>query len=187
MGAGEQDGRRKFHRRTALTPDVHDADQGEQATRRIFVHRHLVGESFAEDVGTFIVQTAPSHVDCFDATGRKCPDGINIAFAYKEVVLDDALQLRKEQGKVIQIVFGLIVYAKFKDTPFFYAEKNDIGAKFAVIESKAILLDEVKERRPTFLFDRRAQPDPLRLVNDNADNLFRQGGIIGHKNEDSSC
>ena len=50
----------------AVTADMQDADQGEQPTRGVEVDLDLAREPLAQQLGAFVVQAAPAHVDGLD-------------------------------------------------------------------------------------------------------------------------
>src|SRR5512145_196969 len=68
--------------------NVQDADQGEQAPRRLAVDRDLALERVGELLRALVVQPAATHVDRLDAARRGAADRLEIALADHEVVLD---------------------------------------------------------------------------------------------------
>src|SRR4029077_15686885 len=99
--AAEQDASRKItHPRSAS--DMQDADQREQAPRSVAVELDLAGEGLAQEIGAFVVQAAPAHVDGLDLRGRGGLDGMVVTFADLEVIFDDAPEGRQCQDYLAQ-------------------------------------------------------------------------------------
>src|SRR5262249_50001292 len=87
-----------------LSPDMQNADQGEETARRGAVELDLSGKPLAQQVGALVVQAAPAHVDGLDLRGRSGPDGLIVAFADGEVVLDDAPEGREGENHLGDLV-----------------------------------------------------------------------------------
>src|SRR6516164_7970793 len=89
---------------TTLSPDVQDADQGEETTRGGAVELDLACEPLTQEVGALVVQPAPAHVDGLDLRGRGGADGLVVAFADREVVLDDPPEGREREDHLGDLI-----------------------------------------------------------------------------------
>ena len=80
-------------------PDMQRADQREQPARRAMIDLDPASKQIAQFVRALIVQPATSHIDGLDLSRRCRANGLVIAFADGEVVLDRLAERGERQGQ----------------------------------------------------------------------------------------
>src|SRR3546814_18722894 len=72
----------------------------EQPARGDEVDLDLAAEAFLQQLGAFVVQAAPAHVDGLDARRTRRLDGFVIGLADGEVVADDAAERDRKSTRL---------------------------------------------------------------------------------------
>src|SRR6185437_16237880 len=76
---------------------MQDADQREDAARRVVIDVDLALEPLAQQRRAFVVQPAAAHVERLDLRRRRVADRLVVALADQKVVPDDAAERRERQ------------------------------------------------------------------------------------------
>src|SRR4030088_50354 len=84
-------------RASASALQMQHADQREEPPRRIEVELDLAREPLLQKLRTLVMKRTPAHVEAFDLRGRSLADGLVVALADNEVVLDHAAKGRERQ------------------------------------------------------------------------------------------
>ena len=139
------------------------ADEREQPSGGVGVHRHLAAEPLAQQFGAFVVQAAAPHVDRLDAARRSGADRLVVGVADQEVVLDDAPQLLQRQIEVGQRRIAGIAHLESEARAVDLQVEME-GPREVARRGEAVLLHQGVERGAPFVLDLRAQPQPRRLT-----------------------
>jgi hypothetical protein len=76
---------------------MQDADEREKPARGFEIGFDLAGQPFDQEFSAFIVNRTPPHIQGLDLRRRRGADGLVVAIAYQEVILDDAAERRQRQ------------------------------------------------------------------------------------------
>src|SRR5690625_1265495 len=107
--------------------ELQRADDREEAPRGFLIGLDLAREPPDQDLGPFIMNAAPPHVDRLDAGGRQAADGVEIALADREIILDDAAE-RAEREVEFADGLGILGADLQHQHAFGHADAEDIGA-----------------------------------------------------------
>jgi len=124
----------------------------EEAARGIEVEPHFARESLHEDLGTFVVERAPAHVERLDAPRRGGADRGVVAIAYRVVILDDAAQRRQRQ-QVRHDGRTVLAPDLEHQASAGHAEMQRVGAGVVAVGRKRVLLEQIVDRDGTLVLD----------------------------------
>src|SRR5215469_8392949 len=103
---------------------MQNADQGEQTPGSIKVGLDLSSEPLLQQLGAFVVQAAPPHVQRLNLRGRRIADGLVVTLADEEVVLDNAPERRERQHDLA--VWCIVCKANIEDKTVFLDREQQI-------------------------------------------------------------
>ena len=124
------------------------ADEGEQAPRRVGVGGDLALEPGLQQLRAFVVQAAPAHIQRLDLLRRGVADGVVIALADHEVVLDHPPE-RREREQVALLVVGALDVER--QPVFRQRDAQVVGALVGAVWLEVILLQQIEDRDLAFL------------------------------------
>ena len=117
----------------------------------------------AQELSTFVVQSAPPHVHRFDTGGGRRFDGVVIAFADEKVFADDAPERRQRQHDGVDIT--LILRSHIEDeTGLTDADMQSERPFYFLGESESVFLQEIKNGDPALMINVRIAPYEALLV-----------------------
>src|ERR1051326_6456900 len=110
--------------RKASAPQMQDADEREKAARGVRIDLDLALEPRHQQRRTFVMHAATGHVEGFDLLRRRMADGLEIAVANQEKVLDHLAERgeREHEGAML----GIVEQAHVKDEPVLLDRQNQL-------------------------------------------------------------
>src|ERR1700753_145186 len=104
--------------RIALAFQLEHADQGEEPPRGVEIDLNLALEPLPEQRRSLVVQTAPRHVQRLDVRRRRVADGLEVAVADQEIVLDHGAERRQRQHNLA--VWAVVLEPDVEDQPVLF-------------------------------------------------------------------
>src|ERR1700733_8450477 len=109
------------------------------------------------------MESAASHVQCFDLMRRSIADGFEITVTDQEVILDDAAEWcqRKDDAAMRRPVFERDIE---REPVFFHRKNKPVRAAFRTARRKAVRFEKIVDRDFALLLDLPRPPHERALV-----------------------
>ena len=144
MRATEENAAREVSHAAAQPRICRDADQGEEPTRGIVVDIDLAGEPLLQQVGAFVMQAAPAHIDGLDLRRRRGLDCRVVALADGEIVLHHAAEWSQRQHHLADRRIATLPADIEDQAAFFDREMQVVGPARTAVGDEPVFLDQVK-------------------------------------------
>ena len=135
-----------------LSAPVQHADEGKKPPGGVEIQLDLALQPFLQGLRTFVVNTAPAHVDSLDTVRRCRLDGLVIALADHEVVFHDPPEGRQREnmgGNRVAVFKGDIEDESFLGN----GERQLVGAAVMPDRLEMIFLQQVENGDCALVFD----------------------------------
>jgi hypothetical protein len=138
-------------------------------------------EALHQQLGAFVVQAAPAHVDRLDLARRRGADRLVVAVADQEIVLHDAAQRREREQMRHQR--RAVLAPDVEHQPVLADRKmQHVGPAVVIDRRERIVLDQVVDRDRALVLDVRAGAPDGAFVQRDLDEPLRRlvGGVAAH-------